>query len=44
MPVGTATLQFSGLDAGTFSYTVGGVSGQKLIGREMYSSPTTYCR
>ena len=43
-PVGTATLAFpDGAGAATFTYSVGGVSGQKSIGRAEFSSPLTRC-
>ncbi|HYC34812.1 MAG TPA: trypsin-like peptidase domain-containing protein [Usitatibacter sp.] len=36
MPVGTATLSFSSADRGTFSYSVGAVSGSKAIERQPF--------
>jgi DNA-binding beta-propeller fold protein YncE len=41
--VGTATLVFQEVGATTFTYTVGGVSGRKFIGRQQFSSPVTRC-
>ena len=42
--VGSASLAFSGAGAGTFSYTVDGVSGSKTITRQLFSAPQTVCR
>ncbi len=39
--VGSATLNFSSANAGTFSYTVNGVSGSKPIQRQVYSTRPT---
>ena len=39
--VGTATFDFSDPDLGTFSYTVNGVSGSKMITRQVYSTMPT---
>lgn len=39
--VGSATLSFSSNTAGTFAYTVNGVSGTKAIGRQAFSTPAT---
>jgi hypothetical protein len=42
--VGTATLAFTGANAGRFSYTVDGVSGSKPITRQVFATPQTVCR
>jgi hypothetical protein len=42
--VGTATFAFTGPDAGTFSYTVQGVSQSKAIARQVFGTPVTVCR
>jgi len=42
--VGTGTFTFSGPDAGTFAYTVEGVSQSKAITRQVYGDPVTVCR
>jgi len=42
--VGTGTFTFSGPDAGTFAYTVEGVSQSKAITRQVYGTPVTVCR
>jgi hypothetical protein len=42
--VGTGSFAFSGLNAGTFSYTVNGISQAKAITRQAYAAPTTSCR
>jgi hypothetical protein len=42
--VGTATLAFTAADAGTFSYTVDGVSGSKPITRQVFAAPQSICR
>jgi hypothetical protein len=42
--VGTGTFTFSGPDAGTFAYTVEGVSQSKAITRQVYAAPETICR
>ena len=41
--VGSATFEFAGEGAGTFSYTVNGVSGSKAITRQVFSSPVPQC-
>lgn len=41
--VGTASFDFSNEGAGTFSYTVNGVSGSKPITRQVFSSPVPQC-
>ncbi len=41
--VGTATFDFASEGAGTFSYTVNGVSGSKPITRQVFSSPMPQC-
>lgn len=42
--VGTATLSFSGASAGTFNYTVNGVTQTKNIARNVHATPATTCR
>lgn len=42
--VGTATFTFSDANAGTFSYTVNGVSQSKAITRQVFATPTTVCQ
>ena len=42
--VGSASLAFSGASAGTFNYTVDGVSGSKAITRQLFAAPQTVCR
>ena len=42
--VGTGTLTFSGADAGTFAYTVEGLSQTKAITRQSFATPDTICR
>jgi hypothetical protein len=42
--VGTATFTFDDANSGTFSYTVNGVSGSKVITRQVFSTPTTVCQ
>jgi hypothetical protein len=42
--VGSGSFAFSGLNAGTFSYTVNGISQAKAITRQAYAAPTTSCR
>jgi hypothetical protein len=42
--VGTGTFAFSGLNAGTFAYTVNGSSQSKAITRMVYANPRTTCR
>ena len=42
--VGTATLSFSGGNAGTFAYTVNGVTQAKAITREVFSVSGTICQ
>ena len=42
--VGTATLDFTAASAGTFTYTVDGVTQAKAITRQVFSSPITTCR
>jgi hypothetical protein len=42
-PVGTASFAFTGATAGTFSYTVNGVSQSKAITRQVFSAPATVC-
>ena len=44
IPVGDATFTFTGADAGTFRYTVNGVTQTKPIQRLQISSPATVCR
>ena len=44
MPVGSATLTLPDSDHGTFAYTVNGVSGSRLVTREIFASPATRCR
>ena len=39
--VGTATFRFNDPDAGTFSYSVNGVTGSKMIVRQVYSTVPT---
>jgi hypothetical protein len=39
--VGAATLSFSSNTAGSFAYTVNGISGTKAIGRQAFSTPAT---
>jgi hypothetical protein len=41
--VGTATLNFSDGNSGTFSYTVGAVAQSKSITREVFAAPGTVC-
>jgi sugar lactone lactonase YvrE len=41
--VGSATVQFTGLNEGIFSYTVNGVTGSKRISRYVFATPTTVC-
>ncbi|APV50621.1 hypothetical protein BWI17_13530 [Betaproteobacteria bacterium GR16-43] len=40
-PLGTGTLTFTSASQGTFAYTVNGVSQQKAITRQVFSTPTT---
>jgi hypothetical protein len=42
-PVGTATLSFANGDAGSFAYTVNGVSQTKPISRRVLRAPGTVC-
>jgi hypothetical protein len=42
-PVGTGTFTFSGSSAGTFNYTLKGVTQTKNIIREVFLSPTSVC-
>ena len=42
--VGSGSFSFSGANAGTFSYTVNGISQSKSIMRQVYSTPLTVCR
>ena len=42
--VGSGSFAFSALDAGTFSYTVNGISQSKSITRQVYANPRTVCR
>ena len=42
--VGTATVEFSEANSGTFRYTVDGVSGSKPITRQVFAAPQTVCR
>ncbi len=42
--VGSATFSFSSAEAGTFAYTLDGVSQSKAIVRQVYSTPQTVCR
>jgi hypothetical protein len=42
--VGAGSFAFSGLNAGTFSYTLNGISQAKAITRQVYAAPTTACR
>lgn len=42
-PVGSATFTFSAPGAGTFAYTVNGVSQSKAITRQVYASPVSTC-
>jgi hypothetical protein len=42
--VGSGSFTFSGLNAGTFAYTVNGISQSKSITRQVYSAPLTVCR
>jgi hypothetical protein len=42
--VGTASFSFSGADAGTFAYTVDGVSRSQPIMRQAFSQPVSVCR
>jgi serine protease len=43
-PVGTGTLTFANGNAGTFAYTVNGISQAKPITRTVFRSPGTTCR
>ena len=43
-PVGTATFSFANAAAGTFAYTVNGVSQSKAIVREVLRAPGTVCQ
>jgi len=43
-PVGSATLTFASGNAGTFAYTVNGVSQSKSITRQVFRTPGTVCR
>ena len=42
--VGTATVTFTGPSAGTFNYTVNGVTQTKNIARNIHAQPATTCR
>jgi hypothetical protein len=42
--VGTGTFTFTAPDAGTFAYTLDGVSQSKPITRQIYAAPSTICR
>ncbi|HEX4935046.1 MAG TPA: hypothetical protein VFV33_17800, partial [Gemmatimonadaceae bacterium] len=42
--VGSATLAFSGANAGTFTYTMDAIAGSKPITRQLFASPQTVCR
>jgi predicted esterase len=42
--VGTATFTFTAANAGTFAYTLGGVTQSKPIVRQAYAAPVTVCR
>jgi len=44
VPVGAATFSFSSGNAGTFAYTVNGVSQTKPITRQVFRTPGTVCR
>ena len=44
IPVGTATLTFTSGSAGTFNYTVNGVTQTKNITKQVFGSPATVCR
>lgn len=41
---GTATFSFTGAEAGTFTFTVGGLTRTKQIARQVFASPATVCR
>jgi hypothetical protein len=41
--VGTATFTFTNGNAGTFAYTINGVSQSKAITREVFTAPGTAC-
>ena len=43
-PVGTATFTFTDGNAGTFNYTVNGVTQTKVITREIFVAPGTVCQ
>lgn len=40
-PVGTGTLTFTGVDSGTFDFTINGVAGSKTISRQSFAAGTT---
>ena len=42
--VGTASIVFTNGNAGTFSYSVNGVTGSKAITRQIFTSPGTICQ
>jgi len=42
--VGLGTFTFSGSGAGTFAYTVNGITQAKSVTRQVYSAPATVCR
>ena len=42
--VGSGSFSFSDTNAGTFAYTVNGISQSKAITRQVYSSPPTVCK
>jgi hypothetical protein len=41
--VGTGTFEFASANAGTFTYTINGVTQSKAITRYLFSSPQTVC-
>src|SRR5688500_11411505 len=43
IPVGSGTLNFTGNNAGTFNYTVNGITQTKNIVRQSFGSPPTVC-
>lgn len=43
-PVGNATFTFSSASAGTFNYTVNGITQTKNITKQSFGSPATVCR
>ena len=42
--VGSATLSFSAANAGTFNYTVNGITQTKSIVPQVFTTPPTVCR